>query len=274
MSSDPAVASLRTVIVDDEPLALIMLRSILEPISGVEIIAECCNGREAIAEIRASAPDLVFIDIHMPGKNGFEVVKDLQADVMPMIVFATAYDNYAIKAFELHAVDYILKPLDPARVLQAVERAQLRALSLASGETKTGLIAAIEEIARRGEAQRDEEPAAAAEAPGNKLVIRDAGAVTLVPMEEIDWVDAAGDYMCVHVGGATHILRSTLKELLERLDSSLFRRIHRSTLVNLLRINGITPLKKGECTLHLVDGTRLKVSRNYRDAIKPLLKMK
>lgn len=267
---------LRTLIADDEPLALGMLRSILAAMPEIELVAQCRNGREALAEIRHHSPELVFLDIQMPGRNGFDVVKSLQSDDMPMVVFATAYDTYAIKAFELHAVDYILKPLDADRVRQSVERALMRRRATQTQEPKTPLIGAIELIARGEAEQASPFTGSAAEQQGSfadgRLVIRDGGSISLVPMADIDWVDAAGDYMCVHAGGNTHILRSTLKQLADRLDPGIFRRVHRSTLVNVQRVRSITALRKGECMLHLEDGAQLKVSRNYRDAIADLLK--
>lgn len=274
--TDTEEPRLRTVIADDEPLALAMLRSILAGMPEIELLAQCRNGREALSEIRRHSPELVFLDIQMPGRNGFDVVKSLQADDMPMVVFATAYDTYAIRAFELHAVDYILKPLDAPRVRQSVERALLRRRATLAQEPKTPLIGAIELISRGADAKASEAPEGSAdlqrEFADGRLVIRDSGSITLVPMAEIDWVDAAGDYMCVHARGSTHILRSTLKQLADRLDPAVFRRVHRSTIVNVQRVSSITALRKGECMLHLEDGASLKVSRNYRDAIADLLK--
>lgn len=270
--NDNAEPRLRTLIADDEPLALGMLRSLLAAMPEIELVAQCRNGREALTEIRRHEPELVFLDIQMPGRNGFEVVKALQADDMPMVVFATAYDTYAIKAFELHAVDYILKPLDAQRVRQSVERALLRRRATQPVETKSPLIGAIALISR-GDGGADEPASdAARDFVDGRLAIRDGGNITLVPMAEIDWVDAAGDYMCVNARGTTHILRSTLKQLADRLDPAIFRRVHRSTLVNVQRVSSITALRKGECMLHLADGAQIKVSRNYRDAIADLLK--
>ena len=268
------MSKLKTIIVDDEPLALDLLRSILGAIEDIEIIAECSNGRDAIATASSLHPDLMFLDIQMPGVNGFEVVKAMQSDVMPMVIFATAYNQYAIDAFDLHAVDYVLKPLDPERIQRAVTRAVER-YSTPADEAghKTPLIGAIEEITKRLDKESGADAKPAAELPPGmrrKLLIRDSGMVKVVPFEDIDWVDAAGDYMCVHALGETHIVRSTLRELLQKLDDKMFIRIHRSTVVNIERVVTVTRLQKGGSLLHLADGNSLRVSRNYRESIRQL----
>ena len=268
------MSKLKTIIVDDEPLALDLLRSILSALEDVEIVAECSNGRDAIAAASSLHPDLVFLDIQMPGINGFEVVKAMQSDTMPMVIFATAYNQFAIDAFDLHAVDYVLKPLAPARIERAVQRAVER-YSTQDDEAghKMPLIGAIEEITKRLDKESGvPSPAAEALPEGikRKLLIRDSGVVKVVPFGDIDWVDAAGDYMCVHALGETHIVRSTLRELLEKLDEQMFIRIHRSTVVNIERVVSVTRLQKGGSLLHLADGNSLRVSRNYREAIRSL----
>jgi len=266
---------LRTIIVDDEPLARRLLQASLEEIPEVEVIAECQNGREAVEATLEHNPDLMFLDIQMPGMNGFDVVKALQADAMPMVVFSTAYEQYALDAFDVHAVDYILKPLEEERLQRAVQRAMDRYQASAAGDdNKTPLIGAIDDIAQKVKAGgvTAERPAAETVLSGpKKIAIKDSDTVTLVPETDIDWVDAAGDYMCVHVKGKTHIMRCTMKELLNKLDPSLFKRVHRSTIANLQRIEQVTPHTKGEYFLYLDCGERLKVSRNYRGAIKSFL---
>ena len=267
---------LRTIIVDDEPLARRLLRSMLGERGEIELIADCKNGREAIAAVRELEPDLMFLDIKMPGLNGFDVVKELQSDIMPMVVFCTAFQRYALDAFDLHAVDYLLKPIDGSRMERAVARAVQRYEAKRTlGDNKTPLVGAIDEIARKvsGRAQAssgsgaDEDALAA----NRKLAIKDHESTVLVAIDDIDWVDAAGDYMCIHVKGETHIMRSTLKNLMARLDQEKFKRIHRSTIVNLDRIVKATPLQKGEYLLDLDCEERLKVSRNYRHEIKMFL---
>jgi two-component system LytT family response regulator len=268
------MSKLRTIIVDDEPLALELLRSILGAIDEIEIIAECSNGRDAIAAVSSLHPDLIFLDIQMPGVNGFEVVKAMQSDTMPMVIFATAYNQFAIDAFDMHAVDYVLKPLDPERIERAVQRAAERYSAQDEDSVhKMPLIGAIEEITKRLNQEPGDGTADVAELPEGikrKLLIRDSGIVKVVPFDDIDWVDAAGDYMCVHALGETHIVRSTLRELLEKLDEQMFIRIHRSTVVNIERVVSVTRLQKGGSLLHLADGNSLRVSRNYREAIRSL----
>ena len=265
---------LTSIIVDDEPLALSLLRSQLEACSGVEVIAECKNGRHAIEVVQRMAPELMFLDIEMPGLNGFDVVKALQGDVMPMVVFATAYDRYAVSAFDMHAVDYLLKPFDQKRlqlsVLRAAERSQISKNGVVS---KNAMISAFNTINSKKIKNNSTANAEKFESlgVGRKIAIKDDNTITMVPIRDIDWIDAAGDYMCVHVVGKTHILRSTMKDLLEKLDASQFKRVHRSTVVNLDRIEQVVPHAKGEYFLTLAGGARIKVSRNYRDSIKSFI---
>ncbi len=267
---------LRTIIVDDEPLARRLLRVLLEDIPGVELVAECANGREAIEKTRELAPDLLILDIQMPGMTGFDVVKGLQAELVPNVIFCTAYQRYALDAFDLHAVDYLLKPVDESRLQRAIQRALQR---LGEDEdltdNKSPLLGAIDEIARKVTSRTDPRTQSPVRAPEQflheKLAVKTQDSTILVSIEDIDWVDAAGDYMCLHVKGETLILRSTLKSLMDRLDPDMFKRIHRSTVVNLARIQKASPLKKGEYMLDLGDEVQLKVSRNYRDAIKTFL---
>jgi two-component system LytT family response regulator len=267
---------LRTIIVDDEPLARRLLRAMLADIPEVEIVAECGNGREAIEQTRELLPDLLILDIQMPGMTGFDVVKALQVELVPNVIFCTAYQRYALDAFDLHAVDYLLKPVDEERLRRAVARAIQRVGdSPASSDNKSPVLGAIDEIARRVSARSDPRTSTpvTAEEPAldRKLAIKTEDSTVLVEIDDIDWVDAAGDYMCLHVKGETLILRSTLKNLMTRLDPDKFKRIHRSTLVNLDRILKVHPLKKGEYMLELDGDQQLKVSRNFRDAIKRFL---
>jgi two-component system LytT family response regulator len=271
-----ALRKLRTVIVDDEPLARRLLRAMLAEIPEIELIAECRNGREALEVTRDLTPDLLILDIQMPGVSGFDVVKGLQSDLMPMVIFCTAYQRYAVDAFDLHAVDYLLKPVDGVRLQRAVLRAQERFdADKKKSEHKSPLLGAIDEIAKRvagrTDARHPEQSSEEALTADRKIAIKDNEATVLIDIDDIDWVDAAGDYMCLHVKGETLIMRSTLKNLVARLDPDKFARIHRSTLVNLDRIVKATPLTKGEYILDLVCDAQLKVSRNYRQAIKIFL---
>jgi two-component system LytT family response regulator len=242
----------------------------------VDLIAQCKNGREALGAIRDMAPDLIILDIQMPGLTGFDVVRDLQADLMPMVIFCTAYQRYALDAFDLHAVDYVLKPVDGKRLQRAVARAMERFQDRGSlSEHKAPLLGAISEIANKvaGKSNTGNQGRSSDEylAANRKIAIKDHESTLLVDIDDIDWVDAAGDYMCVHVKGETLIMRSTLKSLMSRLDPEQFKRVHRSTVVNLNRIVKATPLPKGEYILELNCDQQLKVSRNYRQAIKLFL---
>lgn len=271
------MTKLRAVIVDDEPLALKLLRAKLNKIADIEVVAECKNGREAVTAVIDFAPDLVFLDIEMPGYDGFDVIKHLQSDVLPLIVFTTAYEQYALEAFEIHAVDYILKPIDDERIQRAVSRAKER-MSIASSEgDKTRIISAIDAIHDKAseldetEVREGSNNQAVQDNVERKIVIKDRHAITLLKQSDIAWIDAAGDYVCLHADGETHIKRSTLKDLLDDLDPNVFKRVHRSTIVNLNFIQKVIPHTKGEFFLQLGEYDRIKVSRNYRQAIKSFL---
>jgi two-component system LytT family response regulator len=270
---------LSTVIVDDEPLALKLLRKKLELCDQVEIVAECKNGREAINTIISKTPDLVFMDIQMPGLDGLTVAKQLQSDILPLIVFTTAYEQYALDAFDVHAVDYVLKPIDTERIQRAVHRALER---FENGEednqNKSRIIGAIDainekEASNKGNTanKQNTEVNQANEQIERKIVIKDRDDITLLEQSQIDWVDAAGDYVCIHANGITHIKRSTLTKLLKELDPVIFKRVHRSTIVNLNSIKKVIPHTKGEFFLKLGEFDQVKVSRNYRETIKIFL---
>lgn len=274
------IKKLTTILADDEPLALRFLQSTLDDFDSIEIVASCKSGREALTAINNLTPDLLFLDIQMPGMNGFELVKNIQADIMPMIIFVTAYDQFALAAFDLHAVDYLLKPLDSERVGVAIDRALERANNPSrrsmTEESKGGLISAIANMSDKVEAlsQGDKSSSNDSGNPENttrKLSIKDGDTITVIDETSIDWIDAAGDYMCIHVDGETHIMRSTLNDLLSRLDQQIFKRIHRSTVVNVNRIRQVQRHTKGEFFLHLDCDHSLKASRHYKDVIKNLL---
>lgn len=256
---------LRVLIVDDEPLALDYMETILASVGDVELVGRCRSGREALIELQKCEVDLMFLDIQMPGLNGLEVVKRCQSDVMPVVVFATAYDEYAVRAFEANAVDYLLKPFETDRVQSAVMRARDRLLSVALQSGKEAAVAAIAGL----EGGRELLASDIQDRP-SRLPIKDGPHTYLIELGTIDWIDAAGDYMCVHANGETYILRSTMKEL-ERKLTSEFVRIHRSTIVNLNKVRSVDAIPKGECLLHLDDEVSLKVSRNYRSAVQDLM---
>ncbi|OUS26380.1 DNA-binding response regulator [Thalassotalea sp. 42_200_T64] len=271
---------LKAIIVDDEPLALKLLRSKLNKFTELEIIAECKNGREAIQATMDLAPDIIFLDIQMPGIDGFGVIKKLQNDIVPMVVFTTAFEQYALDAFDVHAVDYILKPIDEEHLQRAVNRALTRFSRGENADNKTAIIGAIDSINERESGSlrfplSSEYNAGQVSSTGSnierKVVIKDRDDITLLKQSEIEWVDAAGDYVCLHADGVTHIKRSTLKSLLEELDPTIFKRVHRSTIVNLNFIQKVIPHTKGEFFLKLGEYDQVKVSRNYRDVIKTFL---
>jgi two-component system LytT family response regulator len=269
------MTKIRTIVVDDEFLALGLLCSYLDTIPEIEIVARCKNGSEAIEAATSLEPDLMFLDIQMPGMTGFDVAVKLQSDLMPLVIFATAYDQYALDAFEIHAVDYVLKPLDQKRIGQAVGRAIKRlAVENDATDTKHDVLRAMDERAGLASAAGVDEVRSGSLSSTDrlgKIVIKDRDTINLISQESIAWVDAAGDYMCIHAEGETHIMRSTMKSLLEQLDDSLFKRVHRSTIVNLKHIQQVFPHTKGECFLLLGENDRIKVSRNYRDVIKEFL---
>lgn len=263
---------LRVIIVDDEPLALSLLRSKLLKTGLVDIVAECRNGREAVDAALELTPDLMFLDIQMPGLDGLGVVKRLQDDLMPLIVFTTAFEQYALDAFDLHAVDYIIKPLDQERINRSLSRAVERLGSHAGASMKSNILGAIGEI-RKHNGRDDSEPTTIW-GQGNeqrKIVIKERDEIVLLDQQDIAWMDAAGDYVCIHAKGETYIKRTTLKELLSQLDDHTFKRVHRSTIVNLKFIEKVLPHTKGEYFLILQQDQKIKVSRNYREAIKQFL---
>jgi len=258
------MAELRTIIVDDEPLALGLMKSKLKKFDSINIIAECKNGREAITAILDLEPDLVFLDIDMPNINGFDVIHRTQPELTPMVIFATAHEQYALDAFKVNAVDYILKPLDEELVERAVSRAEQRFSQYDRDAEKSNLISAIEAIRKHDQhtAQGDK-----------KIVVKDGDQITILKQEDLKWVDAAGDYCCLHANGETHIKRISLTELLSELDPNNFKRVHRSTIINLNFINKVQSLPKGEFFVELGVHERVKVSRTYKDAIRDYLQL-
>jgi two-component system LytT family response regulator len=268
-----------TVIVDDEPLARKGLSLRLAEFDNIEIVGECKNGIEAVSLIPQVRPDLVFLDIQMPGLNGFQVINKLQElkQPMPLIVFVTAFDSYAIKAFDVHALDYVLKPVDGKRLQDAVDKVLLtleREQQDGNNQKLARLVADFtgddcEDILRRlasGES-------ITTNSYPDILAIKDGSEVTRVAINEIQWIDAAGDYMCVHATEKTHIMRRTMKELENDLDPKKFVRAHRSAIVNINFVQKMISHISGEYHLILNNGTELKVSRSHRDRVKEMIKL-
>lgn len=266
------MTSIRTLLVDDEPLAIRGLAIRLENYADIEIIGTCANGREAVKAIKEQKPDLVFLDIQMPGFDGFSVMRSLvgQAEI-PLVVFVTAYDQYALEAFEAHALDYLLKPVDEDRLLEAIERVRGAINQRVAIEQNARLVELIEGM----ETPPKEALTALLEKPQDyreerfdpHLRIKDRGHITIVDVSDVDYIDAAGDYMCIHVDEKTHILRETMKTMEKRLDPKIFQRVHRSTIVNLDKVKEVRPHSNGECFLTLSCGMELKVSRSYKDVV-------
>ena len=250
--------SIRTIIVDDVELARERIRILLED-PEVEIVAECANGREAVRAIRDLKPDLVFLDVQMPKVGGFEVVEAVGVEEMPAVIFVTAYDEYALRAFEAGAVDYLLKPFDQERLNRAVARARRAIVGrVPGGEFEERLRRLLEEV--RGEPKYL-----------RRIPVKTARDTTLVLTESIDWVGAAGHYLELHVGGETHLIREQLSRLEAKLDPERFVRIHRSVIVNLDRIKSLRPLFNGDHVVVLKDGRELSLSRTYHEKLMGLL---
>ena len=262
------MTTLRTVIVDDEPLARRGLSLRLADYDNIDIVAECSNGEEALEAVSTHAPDLMFLDIQMPGMDGFGVVNNLQGDSMPIVVFATAFDEFAVDAFEVNAVDYVLKPVDDDRLEAAIGRALEAFNQKKLADQKQNLVTACMQLSGASAATVEEIAEGESGVYPDKLSIRDGDEINLVPVADIDWIDAAGDYMCVHAANVTYIMRITMKQLESLLNPLKFLRIHRSTIVNADRITSAQSLSNGEYQLTLQEGTHLKVSRSYRDRIR------
>jgi two-component system LytT family response regulator len=269
---------LSAIIVDDEPLALEGLRLRLEKIPQINVIAEACDGDQAIQLCHELCPDILFLDLQLPGLNGIEVVQALQSDILPMIVFVSAYGEYAIEAFELNAIDYVLKPANLGRLKKTVERIMQRRKPQHADKEKYKLLKALEESSGLAISELEEWLESDSELPTNfcqELVIKNSdNEKVFLSVKEIRWIDAAGDYMCVHTANDTHIVRVTMKKLANQLDERIFKRIHKSTLVNINCIKRIRSLRNSESILELGDDIQLKVSRNYSNAIQELLDSK
>lgn len=264
--------TLRTLIVDDESLARRGLLHRLKSVADIEVVGEAKNGREALQQIEDLKPDLVFLDIQMPGLGGFEVVKNLNPETMPIILFLTAYDEYAVQAFEVNALDYILKPIDEDRLHQVLSKVRQQIDQKRAQEHKRLLLELVSNMSGKSfrsfaEIEDNEDGKLVAKEP-SRLAIRDGGHTTWVDQKDIEWIDAAGDYMCVHVDGTTHIMRKTMKELERELDESILQRIHRSTIVNIKHVKEMESHINGEYFLTLESGHRVKLSRTYKAKLR------
>ena len=251
------MTTFRVLLVDDEPLVRSGLRAVLEQEADVTIVAEARNGIEALAAIAEEAPDLVFLDVQMPGMDGFEVLARIPAATRPSIIFVTAFDEYAIRAFDVHAVDYLLKPFDAARVAVALERA--RARQHAAAPVDDSRWDALLSQLKSGRRYAD------------RLLLKDGEKVTVVLVADIDWIEAADNYMKVYARSGRYRVRQTIKSLESQLDPTQFARAHRSAIVNLDRVRSLDPMATGEYVLTLSTGDKVPLSRGYRDSFRKQL---
>jgi two-component system LytT family response regulator len=248
---------LQALIVDDEPLARDRLQKLLDAEPEVSVIGQCANGKEAVKAIRDKRPDLVFLDVQIPELDGFGVIAALEADQIPVVIFVTAHDKFALKAFEVHAVDFLLKPFDRERFQTALKRAKERIAQKRPGELDQRLAALLAEIKPEAKALE-------------RMAIKTSGRVIFIKTSDIDWIEAADNYVNLHVGNESHLHRETLTALAERLPPKKFMRISRSTIVNVDRIKELQPLFHGEYAVILRNGTTLTLSRSYRDVLDEL----
>jgi two-component system LytT family response regulator len=258
--------NIRTLIVDDEPIARRGIRQQLRPEADVEIIGECANGREAVAAIRKQSPDLIFLDVQMPLLDGFGVVDAIGVDNLPAVVFVTAYDEHAIRAFEVNALDYLLKPIDQDRFQKTLSRVRLQLNG-----------AKIEQLQRKFASLLQHLEESKTESTRTKysggIAIRESSRVFFLSVDEIDWINAQGNYIQIHTEGSAHLLRETMKGIETKLDPEKFLRIRRSTIVRIERIKELHPLFNGEYAVSLRNGTQLTSSRRYRHNLEALLKL-
>jgi two-component system LytT family response regulator len=261
---------IRALIVDDELNARKGIRTLLARDPEMEVVGECADGRAAVESIGRLAPDLVLLDVQMPHKNGFEVVEAIDLERPPILIFITAWDSYALKAFEVSALDYLLKPFSDERFYQALERAKGRRRERREQEFGQSLLALLEH--HRQEGRPEAAPTAPqGEGPLRRFFIKSDGEVNFVPVEEVDWLEAVGYYSRIHAGRKSYLLRGNLGQIEARLDPKDFARIHRSTVVNLNRVRRLKELFHGGCLVVLLDGVELKVSRRYRRRLETLL---
>ena len=246
--------SIRVLLSDDEALARERLRSMIETEPDMEVVAECADGKSAIATIKREKPDLVFLDIQMPEVDGFGVVSALRNGSMPLTIFVTAYDRYAMKAFEVHALDYLLKPVAKERLNEALDHARRQLQHPSEGMFQKRVLEMLADMDPKQNAPQ-------------RIVIKADGEIVCLKPQEIDWAESAGNYVCLHVGPATHILRETITSLEGRLGQHQFLRVHRSTLVNVDRIKTLRPSLYGDYSILLRDGTKLTLSRGFRENV-------
>jgi len=243
---------IRALIIDDEPLARERIKQLLVNENDVEIVGESPDGLRAIYDIRKKEPDLIFLDIQMPEMDGFDVLEMIDTDYVPQVIFVTAYDKYAIRAFEVHALDYLLKPFDKERFKKALNRAVEHIKLKKNDGFESRLDALIDEIKPERKSME-------------RLLVKTGGRIYFIRTDEIDWIESAGNYVILHTTKEKHMIRDTMRNMEKKLDSNKFIRIHRSAIVNVSCIKEIQPYCKGESCVLLKDGTQLPLSRKYRD---------
>lgn len=266
---------IRTLIVDDEPLAREGLQTLLDQDAEIEVVGTCADGQSALEAIRARSPDLVFLDIQMPKRDGFGVLAELKPAERPIVVFATAYDQHAIKAFEVCAIDYLLKPFSDARFATALRRAKEEVRKAQTSNLSHQVEQLLEHVrdldGKRGPAAVEAPPA-----PGpdyaDRIVLKADGALHFIKTRDVIWIEAQGDFVKVQTQGKTQLVRETLQSMEHKLDAAKFLRIHRSFLVNLEHVRKVEVALYGDYVVFMSDGSKLRLSRNYRSKLKALIK--
>jgi len=262
---NPGAPAWRTLIVDDEPLAREGIRTRLTTLGGFDIVGECNGGRAAVAAIRTQAPDVVFLDVQMPIVDGFGVIDQIGVDTMPAIVFVSAHNHYALRAFDAQAIDYVLKPVDDARFTRAVDGVRRRLTQARDSSVAQQLTRLLAEVGQRGSTSHN------ALVQPDRLVAHDRDRIEMIPFDEIDWIEADDDYVRVHTGSRQLLLRLTMNGLERTLPKARHVRIHRSTIVNITRIRTLRPLPNAEYTVVLTSGVVLRASRSYADRLRSAL---
>lgn len=259
------MAQIRTLIIDDEPLGRDGVRVLLQRDADIDIIGECASGAEAVEAIRRLLPDLIFLDVQMPGMNGFEVLAQIPPEQMPMVIFVTAFDQHALQAFEVHALDYLLKSYTDERFAAALQRAKQHIQQKHVNEVSQRLMAMLDANAKATSSVEDKKSYL------NRLIVKTGGRVFFLKTNEIDWIEAADYYVYLHAGGKSHLLRETMSNLEKQLEPAKFQRIHRSIIVNLDRVKELQTNASGDYVVVLRDGAQLKMSRGHRQKLESML---
>lgn len=245
-----------TIVVDDESLARKRINRLLKKVDGIEVVGTCKNGEEAVEQIIKERPSLIFLDIQMPGKDGFEVIQEIEKEYYyPSIIFVTAYDEYALKAFEVHALDYLLKPFEEKKFYESVERA-LKIIREAETRKMWHRLGNLMQKAEKSAEYL------------SRIMIKESDRIFFLPVEDIDWIEASGNYVCIHSGGEQHMLRETMTNMEKRLDPNIFYRVHRSTIINLDKVKELEQWFHGDYQIIMENGKKLTLSRNYKELLQ------